>query len=287
MKRKRNLPVVTRTRIVIGSWFINRGVSMAQRAIKPYTASIDYEATHRLINRTTVVKYNPGIVRELDLQNEDAFKGELCDLFLTCFTKNHNDPRYPKMQSETWLRRIGVKPSTRTPIGAFRDVLATIYRDILEAARKGTLENTHITENVKYLFARHTAHKYGHDKRGTPKAINAAVEAGLIHKGFTYSDDEGNTVTDVIDSKAESFVDDTQRQMLLQKVYETVTDPKDKASLEIYHACFDNGSTIEREHTRKLRKYQALGLRTPASVRQRMSRIPQKYPELKKLNPYR
>lgn len=269
----------------LGNWFLNRGVSLSQRACKPYMQSIDYDKVYKLVNKDTASKYNYRIAGDLDLRNEDALKSEICDLFLTCFTQKSHDLHYPKMQSEKWQTMIGIKPATKTPSGAFRDILITMYRDILEAKQKGTLENTHIAETVKYLFDRHIAHKYGHDRRGTKQAVRNAVDAGLIHKGFTYTDDEGNTVTDVIDSKAEAFIDDTQRRMLLQKVYEIITDPKDRATLEIYHACFDNGTTIEKEHTRKLRKYQELGLCTPASIRQRMSRIPKKYLELKKLNP--
>ncbi len=262
--------------------------------MKPYTPSIDYDKVHKLVNRDTAIKYNYRIAGEKDLQNKEAIKNELCDLFLTCFTQKLDDQHYPKMQSKKWQTMIGIKPGTKTPIGAFRDILITMYRDILEAKRKGTLENTHIAETVKYLFARHTAHKYGHDKRGTPETIYSAEVAGLIHKvhkpSHTYEQTPDDDICDaeyVEDPDSEAFIDDTQRQMLLQSVYETITDPKDKVTLELYHACFDNGTTVEDEHKRKLRKYQNLGLRTPASVRQRMSRIPQKYPELSNLNPYR
>ena len=41
----------------VGAWFLNRGESMAQKAMKPHTANIDYAATHNLINRDKTNKY--------------------------------------------------------------------------------------------------------------------------------------------------------------------------------------------------------------------------------------
>ena len=120
-----------------------------------------------------------------------------------------------------------------------------------------------------------------------PSTKESLFSEGIVHKELKLKTDEGHTRTDIVDGKSGSFVDDIQLQMLLQKVFDAFTDPKDKATAQIYLASFANGTTIEEEHKRRLRKFQELGLRTPASVRQRMSRIPQKYPQLKPFNPYR
>ena len=217
-----------------GAVLFNNGVKRLEQAMKPYRESIDYEAIHKLINKDTTVKYNPEIVTQLDLQDPNAFKGELCDLFLTCFSHPITDKNYPELDNDTWRDKVGIKPTTKTGIGAFRDILITMYHDILEAKGTGTLENTHLIESVKHLFTRHTAHKYGHDKRGTLAAMNKATHEGLIYRVRKPKYANEQTVDDdkcdeefAEDPKSQAFEDAVHRQMLLKKVFETVTDPTD------------------------------------------------------------
>ncbi|MFC1869680.1 hypothetical protein ACFLYE_00225 [Chloroflexota bacterium] len=228
-----------------------------------------------------VAKYDQRILVDPEYSNPENLTNRAKETVFTVLLSTPLDSDYPRFtikarESKRWQRWLGLTPTD------------SVWYAMWKAFRTGWRGGEPVTEINAYLTARGIAREQGYNKgRIGNKAVSQLVDEGIVPKGITYTDDKGDTMTDIRDSKAETFVDDTERQMLLQRVNEIITDPRDKATLELYHAVFANGTTIENEHKRKLRKYQELGLRTTASVRQRMSRIPQKYPELRKLNPYR
>ena len=277
--------------LLIRSWHRNRWTvkqveEQCRASIKQYLEQKGCWIIDRIVDAKAVMRADSRIAKDPEYSNLDNLKIRTQETVFSVLLGTPLDNEYPQFTARTaksprWQKWLGLKPGD----SPFRVLLKAFWKPFRNELRgDSTLSrdiNTHFTATG---IAREQGYNTG---RLGDKTANHIFSEGIVHKEIKLKNDEGHTITDVIDGKSESFIDDVHRQLLLQNVYEVVTDPKDRAALHIYHAHFANGTTIEKEHKRNLRKYQGLGLRTPDSVRRRMSRIPKKYPQLRSLNPYR
>jgi len=77
---------------------------------------------------------------------------------------------------------LGIQPDdtgTKALWHVFRTVFVT---DFIEVVRLGTLQGSRIADKLNYMLAGHISHKQGYDRGRSRKALEDAVEEGLVHK---------------------------------------------------------------------------------------------------------
>jgi len=123
------------------------------------------------------------------------------------------------------------------------------------------------------------------------KARNKAVDNGVVHKEMqSFKRTEVGPEKkgfDVEDPSGSNYIENVQNEMLMAQLFEIVkgwNDPKDRAVVQLYYdAIVKDRISVEKEYTRNKNKYQALGLPSMSSVKQRFHRLRKKYPTLENL----
>jgi len=166
-------------------------------------------------------------------------------------------------------------------------MLHTIFvDDFIQALRLGRLEGSRIADKLNYMIAGHISHKQGYDRGRSRKALEHAVEEGLVHKVHKSAeemDDERQVEYEIPDNSYYAERDDLENRMLLQQIFARVTDKRDLMTLNLYSK-IGKKMTLEEVYERNKVKFQKLGLNSSSAVSKRMQRMVGKY-HLQEFNP--
>lgn len=221
-----------------------------------------------------IAKYDSRILHDPEYSEPDNLKNRARETVYTILTSTPLNPNYPRFTSNSrkasrWQKWLGLKPND------------SLKKVMWKAVKTGWKKKEIVVEINSYFTALGIAKERGYNKgRINEKSLNTLLNEEYVHKTVTHVDKDGNTNIEVIDRNSEMYIENIDNQLLLQKINEIITDPKDKLALEIYYSSIMNQTTIEHEHERKIRKCKSLNLNTPTSIRQRFSRLKTKYPKL-------
>ena len=158
--------------------------------------------------------------------------------------------------------------------------------DFVEAVRLGRLQGSKIADKLNYMLAGHISHRQGYGRGRSRKALEDAIEEGLVHKAHKSADDmddEQQVKYEIPDTSYYDKRDRLEYHMLLQQIYARITDKRDLMALNIYYNVVQD-STLEEEYQRNKSKCQQLGLNSSSAVSKRMQRMVEKY-HLQEFNP--
>jgi hypothetical protein len=181
---------------------------------------------------------------------------------------------------------LGIQPDdtgTKALWHVFRTVFVT---DFIEVVRLGTLQGSRIADKLNYMIAGHISHKQGYDRGRSRKALEDAVDVGLVHKVHKSADEmdeERQVEYEIPDDSYYTERDDLENHMLLQQILARITDKRDLMTLNLYSKIGKN-MTLEEVYERNKVKFQKLGLNSSSAVSKRMQRMVGKY-HLQEFNP--
>ena len=254
------------------------------------------------VTRESVSKHQHRIKSDDEFRDEAALQSEVMNTAFTVFSQppparagepgsesepwDHNYPEFTS-RAHKWREMLGIQPDdtgTKALWHVFRTVFVT---DFIEVVRLGTLQGSRIADKLNYMIAGHISHKQGYDRGRSRKALEDAVEEGLVHKVHKSADDmddERQVEHEIPDNSYYAKIDHIENNMLLQQIRARVTDKRDLMALNLYYKVAQ-GSTLEEEYKRHKVKCQHLGLNSPSAVSKRIQRMPEKY-NLQELNPF-
>ena len=254
------------------------------------------------VTRESLSKHQHRIKSDEEFQDKAAIQSEVMNTAFTVFSQPPPvrssepgsesepwDPNYPEFTKRAykWREKLGIQPDdtgTKALWHVFRTVFVT---DFIEVVRLGTLQGSRIADKLNYMIAGHISHKQGYDRGRSRKALEDAVDAGLVHKVHKSADEmdeERQVEYEIPDNSYYTKRNDLENHMLLQQILARVTDKRDLMTLNLYSK-IAQGSTLEEEFKRHKVKCQKLGLNSPSAVSKRMQRIVGKY-HLQEFNPF-
>jgi hypothetical protein len=273
--------------------FNNRGRNLIERSMPLIFETVSIE---------NLSKHQHRIKSDEEYRDKAALKSEVINTAYTVFSQpppvrvgepgsesepwDHNYPEFTS-RAHKWREMLGIQPDdtgTKALWHVFRTVFVT---DFIEVVRLGTLQGSRIADKLNYMIAGHISHKQGYDRGRSRKALEDAVEEGLVHKVHKSADDmdDGRQVEyEIPDNSYYAKRDHIENHMLLQQIRARVTDKRDLMALNLYYK-IAQGSTLEEEFKRHKVKCQQLGLNSPSAVSKRIQRMPEKY-NLQELNPF-
>lgn len=237
-----------------------------------------------LINRESLSVYIPQVLRDLDYSEPDAIVDKATAVMWVSLFSTTADPNWPKLKPVTWLNIWGI--DSKDPM----EVAEKMIEIVEELCRAGAASRPAIKRMLNHMMARLIAREQGYDKGRTAAAIDKAVEAGLVHREYSYLDeDTGQTVSEVRDDRAVDFSDELSYKMMLQRLKAIISDPKDSAALDVaeLHARNKSSSyTFEHAFLDRHVACSSVGLRNPDAVLRRLQRLVHKYPAIRQLDPF-
>ena len=155
------LPLVTRIRIAIGSWFLNRGVSMAASGYKGLQGNIRQlakpivESVPKRVKRIQFDKVN--------FDTPDALENEVLAIMSATIHGDYASNYYPIIRpTKDYLRKYGI--TSDNPRMAFLQVFFVTLKDMFKAIWSRNIESAAITAKWARLTAGQIARKYNYNK---------------------------------------------------------------------------------------------------------------------------
>ena len=256
----------------------------------------------KTVTKESLSKHQYRIYSDEEYQDEAAIQSEVINTAYTVFSQpppvrvgepgGESEPwdnDYPEFTSRAhkWGEMLGIRPDDTAAMALWHMLHTIFVHDFIQAVRLGRLEGSRIADKLNYMIAGHISHKQGYDRGRSRKALEDAVEEGLVHKVHKSADDmddERQVEHEIPDNSYYAKIDHIENNMLLQQIRARITDKRDLMALNLYYK-IAQGSTLEEEYKRHKVKCQQLGLNSPSAVSKRIQRMPEKY-NLQELNPF-
>lgn len=236
-----------------------------------------------LVNRDSLSEYIPQVLKDLDYSEPDAIVNKATAVMWVSLFSTTADPNWPKLKAVTWLNIWGI--DSKDPMEVAEKMIVILE----ELCNAGAASRPAVKRMLTHMMARLIANERGYDKGRTAEVIDKAVDAGLVHKGISYLDeDTGRHVSDVRDDSTSDFLDDLHHKELLQRLKALISDTKDLVALDVAELYARNKSSSYTFGDAFLDRHVAcssVGLRNPDAVLRRLQRLVHKYPAIRQLNP--
>jgi len=225
-----------------------------------------------------VVKYDRRISLDAEYTNPENIKNESMATVATALLSTPLDSNYPRFtvkakNTKRWQQWLGLTPTD------------SVWRVMWKAFKTGWRGGEPVKEINAYFTARRIVREHGYDKGKGKDAIKAGIKAGVVQVGRTLEDEEGDAtivVPDVNSGREYDLVDNT---LLVEQLFDYVTDPVDSFALRLQYEAYRKNTTIEAIHHRHLKQCQKFNLNTPSAIRKRIRRLPVKYSVLNNFKP--
>ena len=255
----------------------------------------------KTVTKESLAKHQYRIYSDQEYQDEAAIQSEVINTAYTLFSQpppvrvgepgSESEPwdrNYPEFTSRArkWRKMFGIRPNDSAAMALWHMFHTIFIVDFVEAVRLGRLQGSKIADKLNYMLAGHISHRQGYGRGRSRKALEDAIEEGLVHKAHKSADDmddEQQVKYEIPDTSYYDKRDRLEYHMLLQQIYARITDKRDLMALNIYYNVVQD-STLEEEYQRNKSKCQQLGLNSSSAVSKRMQRMVEKY-HLQEFNP--
>jgi hypothetical protein len=258
-------------------WLLKWGYRFYTRPIKP---ALD-NRIDTIFNRKSLSKYNVRMLNDDNLQEPDAIRNEVVLMML--------GEDLPKLRDEKQMKKM-FNIRSNNIFRVLYDVFHTLFVDIKEVKRTGTLEGTALTEKANYVISRGIAQKYGHDKlinriksekkakaATAVKLRNAAVITGLEYdktSAYRFEDENtGQIIEDIRDDRGWQRNQDRLENIELVNQLRSMMQPADLKTWKIYYLAMEHHASLEVEFRKQENECKKLGINSPAALRKRMERL--------------